>query len=563
MPKLLQINTVVNRGSTGRICEEIGLMAQSKGWDSYIAYGKRKPTSKNHLIRIQGKWGFYWHVLMSRLFGLHGYSSYFATKRLVKKIKELDPDVIHLHNLHGYYLHIPTLFKYLRDCGKPVVWTLHDCWAVTGHCSHFVSANCNKWKTGCEKCPLYKGYPDSWFFDRSKKNWLLKRELFTAVPNLHIIPVSRWLEGIIRETFLKDKDIQVINNGVDLTVFKPAEKFKISDKFRILGVASVWTSTKGLEDFKRLRQLLDEEFEIVLVGLSEEQMNHLPKGIVGISRTNSKLELVKLYSESDVFVNLTYADTFPTVNIEALACGTSVVTYRTGGSPEIIDNNSGIVVEQGDVAGVAKSIRQIQEGIFTFKKEDCKSRAQKYYNKTDNYKKYIDLYKLTRGKFLILSIASTWSDAKGLSDYNKLSKKLQPDEILMLVGLTEQQIEALPHNIIGLTRTESKEDLAALYRMASVVTSFSYGESFGLTIIEAAACVAHVVAFENTGQSELIKDVNGLMVSTGDVDAAYKAIHDVINKNVNVSTVMERYDIKEKYKEYIQLYEDIYNNNLL
>lgn len=392
MPKLLQINTVVNRGSTGRICEEIGLMAQLKGWESWIAYGKRNPESKNHLIRIQGKLGFLWHVLLSRLFGLHGYGSYFATKRLVRRIKQLNPDIIHLHNLHGYYLHIPSLFEYLATCGKPVVWTLHDCWAFTGHCTHFVKAKCDKWKTGCEKCPLCREYPNSWFIDRSKQNWKLKKELFTNIPSLHIVPVSEWLGGLLKESFLGENLIQVITNGIDLDVFKPVQLMGEKQKFRVLGVASVWTPTKGFEDFVKLRELLDDSVEIVLVGLQNEQIKRLPAGIIGIKRTNSILDLVNLYSESDVFVNLTYADTFPTVNIEALACGTPVVTYRTGGSPEIIDEDTGVTVEQGNINDVSETITKIMNGIIKFDKKICRRKALRDFDKSSKFNTYIDLY---------------------------------------------------------------------------------------------------------------------------------------------------------------------------
>lgn len=561
MPKLLQINTVVNRGSTGRICEEIGLMAQSKGWESWIAYGKRNPVSRNHLIRIQGKWGFMWHVMLSRVFGMHGYGSYFATKRLVRKIKELNPDVIHLHNLHGYYLHIPTLFEYLATYGKPVVWTLHDCWAFTGHCTHFVKAKCDKWKTGCERCPLYKEYPNSWIVDLSKQNWNLKKELFTQIPNLHIIPVSEWLGGLLRESFLKDKNIQVITNGIDLNVFRPAQFIGEKRRFRVLGVASVWTETKGLGDFVKLRELLDDSVEIVLVGLQDEQTRMLPKGIIGIKRTSSMLELVNLYSESDVFVNLTYADTFPTVNIEALACGTPVVTYLTGGSPEIIDEQTGVTIEQGNVCAIAQTITQIQNGIICFDNESCRRRALGHFDKSSKFQNYINLYNKVieggGGKTLIFSVASTWSNDKGLADYKKLSKLLEPEYRIVMIGLTTKQCKDLPANITGITRTESKEDLSVLYSMADVVTSLSYGESFGLTIIEAAACGTPVVAYDNTGQTELVRDIGGISVPTGDIDGVFRAIKEARKRKTNRRLLQMKYEVSDRYKEYVSLYEDL------
>jgi len=392
MPTLLQINTVVNRGSTGRIAEEIGLMALSHGWESYIAYGKRNPISNNKLIRIQGKWGFLWHLLMSRLFGLHGYSSKYATKRFIRKIEEIKPDIIHLHNIHGYYLHIPIFFEYLAHCGKPVVWTLHDCWIMTGHCTHFVNINCRKWETGCFNCPIYKEYPASWFWDRAKQNYAIKREIFNSVPNLHLIPVSEWLKELLKRSFLKHQDIKVINNGIDLNVYNTKKKERKDGRFKIIGVASVWTPTKGLKDFFALRDLLDENYEITLVGVNKKLMQSLPKGIKGIVRTDSVQELVNLYSESDLLFNTTYADTFPMVNIEALACGTPVLTYKTGGSPEILDEKTGIVIEQGDVQKAANMIKAIKTGKIHLSSELCRERAVKQYNKIERYKEYFQLY---------------------------------------------------------------------------------------------------------------------------------------------------------------------------
>ena len=392
MPKILQVNTVAVRGSTGRISEEIGLAIQKQGWESYIAYGKRNPTSKNKLIKIQSKFDFLFHVLLSRLFGLHGYYSKKKTQKFIEKIKDINPDIIHLHNVHGYYLHIPIFFEFLANYGKPVIWTLHDCWAITGHCTHFEYINCNRWQTGCYKCPLRKEYPSSLFFDRSKQNYKLKQNLFNAIPNLHIVSVSTWLENLVTKSFIQNAKVGVINNGIDLKIFKLRNKKSANNNFQILGVASVWTKTKGLEDFIKLRNLLDSKYEITIIGLSHNQVKLLPKGINGIERTDTIEELVDYYSNADVFVNTTYADTFPTVNLEALACGTPVITYKTGGSPETVSDRTGIVVEQGNVEAIASKIRELKDKKILFYRTDCIERVAEKYEKNSCYNKYIELY---------------------------------------------------------------------------------------------------------------------------------------------------------------------------
>lgn len=390
---LLQINETANVGSHGRIAESIGLLAKSKDWRSVIAYGRSVSSSQNELLRIGNRLDIYEHLIESRLFDHHGLASRVATRRFINQLKELKPDVIHLHNLHGYYLNYQYLFEYLNSVQVPVVWTLHDCWAFTGHCGHFVMAGCERWKTGCGLCPIFRSeYPRA-FFDRSARNYALKKALFEANSNLHIVCVSEWLAGLVKQSFLKDKDIRVINNGIDLDVFQPLS-FRIGNRFRILGVSNVWTKEKGLFDFYRLRELLDPEFyDITLIGLKKEQISKLPKGIVGVERTKSASELAAYYSSASVFVNPTYADTFPTVNLEALACGSPVVTYNTGGSPEAVDAMTGIVVEKGNIQGLLDAIQEFSKKDRTELREACRNRAVSLFNKNDRFQDYINLYK--------------------------------------------------------------------------------------------------------------------------------------------------------------------------
>ena len=286
MKTLLQINSVVNYGSTGRIVEELGQLAINNGWRSYVAYGRNSNKSKSKLIKIGTACDVKTHGLQTRLFDRHGLGSCNATKKLIEQIKEIKPDIIHLHNLHGYYLNINVLFKYLNVSNIPIVWTFHDCWAMTGHCSYFDFAGCDKWKTECYNCPQKKEYPSSFGLDQSKRNYNLKRELFTSVNNLTIVPVSKWLEGIVRQSFLAKFPIQVINNGINIDIFHALQdfsirdKYKLKDKFIILGVANVWEHRKGLKDFIELSINLDLNYQIILVGLTESQKKKLPSNII-------------------------------------------------------------------------------------------------------------------------------------------------------------------------------------------------------------------------------------------------------------------------------------------
>lgn len=396
MPKLLQISLSVTNRSVGGIAKQIGQRAIANGWESYITYTHQTELSEcdSRLIRVSSKFDFYLHALLTRCFDLHGLGSYFATKALVKQIKRIHPDVIQLHNLHGYYLNYKVLFDFLNQkTNVPVVWTFHDCWSFTGHCSHFVEANCEKWKTGCNSCQLTREYPKS-YFDNSRYNYQKKKEAFSSNKNLHIVTVSQWLFDYVKQSFLGEKDVRVIHNGIDISKFKYKKKSKDRNKgkFIILGVSSVWNKSKGLYDFYELRKQLSDDYHIVLIGLTLEQIEKLPKGIEGHTRTSNVSELADYYTHADIFVNPTYADSFPTVNLEALACGIPVVTYRTGGSPEAVDEKTGIVVEQGDVEGLLNSIERIKESDNLYNGDLCRKRAEECFDKNNCYQQYINIY---------------------------------------------------------------------------------------------------------------------------------------------------------------------------
>jgi len=395
--KIVQINASVNTGSTGRIAEEIGRLLIKNGHESYIAYGRGNRPSASKLIKIGNNWEQELHGLQTRLFDRHGFGSRLATEKFIKEVRRFNPDIIHLHNIHGYYLNIEVLFSYLRSVNKPVVWSLHDCWPFTGHCSYFDFVRCDKWKMQCYACPNKHGYPSSWLLDRSKNNYIRKKELFTGLRSLTFVSPSNWLARNIKESFLRDYSVQVVYHGVDIKVFKPSsslikKQYGLSKKRVVLGIANVWSRNKGLDDFIRLRNRLPTEEVIVLVGLNKKQLKNLPAGVVGITRTENAEVLADFYSAADVFVNPTYADNFPLTNIEALACGTPVITYNTGGSSEAVDEETGIISEKGDIDGLCESIQSILGKGKKYYSDSCRKRASELYNAEDRYGEYLELY---------------------------------------------------------------------------------------------------------------------------------------------------------------------------
>lgn len=351
--KVLMINSVCGIGSTGRICTDIADELTENGHECKIAFGRKAAPERyqKYAYRITSDGGVKINALKARLFDNEGFNAAGATKKLISFIEEYNPDVIHLHNLHGYYLNVKILFDYLKKTDKKVVWTLHDCWAFTGHCANFQYPVCDKWKTGCFDCERKAKYPKS-FVDNSQKNYLEKERVFCGVKNLTVVTPSEWLARLVKESFLGRYPTKVINNGIDTSVFRPTESdFKerngLKDKKMILGVANVWDEFKGINDFIGLSKKISDDYRIVLVGLDEKQLGMLPENILGITRTNNTKELAEIYTAADVLFNPTYEDNYPTVNLEAQACETPVVTYDTGGSGESVPKEN--VIAAGDV----------------------------------------------------------------------------------------------------------------------------------------------------------------------------------------------------------------------
>lgn len=388
--KVLQINSVPY-GSTATISCSIAKLVKDSGSEAEVAFGYSYHPIKNFdYIKIGGYWNKAIHLGLSRLTGLHGVFSRIATYQLLRKVKVYDPDIIHLHNLHGWYINIPMLVSYINKYNKPVVWTLHDCWALTGHCPHYDMIGCDKWKTECHDCPIYNKYPKS-YVDSSRKMHKLKKKWFGSIKNLTIVTPSEWLMQQVKLSYLKDKNCAVINNGIDLDKYNVSPTiYKSNDKFKILGLSIDWSYKKGLDVFVKLAELLDDSFEITLVGTNDELDKQLPANIRSIHRTQNQEELAQLYNESDVFVNPTREENFPTVNIEAIACGLPVITFNTGGSPEIIDETCGIVVPKDDLDALIKAIQKIRKNPLS--RDACRKRALRY-DRNKKFMEYIELYK--------------------------------------------------------------------------------------------------------------------------------------------------------------------------
>ena len=399
MKKLVIINSTVNSGSTGKISEQIGLKAINSGFDCWIAYGIYANNSQLHTLKIGNRIDILLHVIQTRIFDNHGFASYFPTRRLIKNLRKINPDIVNLHNIHGYYININVLIKYLSKNKIPVVWTFHDCWPMTGHCTFFDRYECVKWKTQCFECPNQNGYPKSILIDNSKRNFLAKKVIICKIENLTVVTPSSWMRNIVKQSFLKMIRVKLIYNGIDLNTFRPISSEKIRNKYNlgkkhvVLGVASIWDERKGLNDFFKIRALLSTiDIEFILVGLNKSQVLNLPPGIMGILRTESLVELVELYSIASVFVNPTYIDNFPTTNIEALACGTPVITYDTGGSPEAIDDTTGFVIQKGDINLLASCINLVINNGKDKYEINCRERAKAFFNMDDRYNDYIQLF---------------------------------------------------------------------------------------------------------------------------------------------------------------------------
>lgn len=387
--KVLQINSFGNL-STGKIAVDIHKALVENGHEGMIAFARG--TIENYIphIKIGNKCDIAFHGLMTRLTDKTGFYSKKPTKILIKNIADYDPDIIHLHNLHGYYINIEMLFDYIRKAGKPVIWTIHDCWPFTGHCCYFDDVGCQKWTYGCEECPQKSSYPKS-FLDRSKWNYENKQMLFSNISNMTIVSVSKWLDALVAQSFLGRYTHLTIHNGIDLAKFKPTpsnfrEKYGLENKFLIIGVASTWSARKGFDDFLKLSEQLDDRYRIVLVGLTPSQIKKVNPNMIGLTRTTTPEELAGLYTTADVFFNASIEESFGLPTIEAIACGTPAVVYNATAIPECVRPETGYIVDKHDIGQVITAIKKIQNEHFVVNKSIFE------FDKRKLFKKYITLY---------------------------------------------------------------------------------------------------------------------------------------------------------------------------
>lgn len=460
--KIILVNTVCGRGSVGRITADLYETAVRNGAQVAVAYGRGTAAGNITSFKIGRKADFYRHVCRNFFCGEAGFGSAGQTKRFLDYLEREKPDILHLHNLHGFYLQIELLFEYIKKKQIPVVWTLHDCWPFTGHCAYYDKNGCLLWQEGCGKCRYHaKAYPYALFKDNAAQGFLRKKAAFTGAGRLVLVTPSEWLAGEVKKSFLKDYPVEVIPNGVDRNVFCPAvragenakerradltgektENLSLKQpggrRFTILGVANIWEERKGLSFFEELARTLPDYYRIRLIGLSDRQKKALQKQfpaerLLAQGRTDSIEELADAYREADVFVNPTLEDNFPTANLEALSCGTPVVTFQTGGSPETIgilpedkldfaknrmqETACGVCVGKGNGQALAEAVRRVCEygrrecsaeyaagerwqNILQkagktdeklFRASSCLAQAENY-EKNEQYDKYFALY---------------------------------------------------------------------------------------------------------------------------------------------------------------------------
>lgn len=415
--KVLQINTVYKTGgSTGRIVYDLKNVMESNNIEGYVAFGygyTPDAAERDRLFKIDTDGELFISKVYTKLIGHHGFNNFCETKRLLKWIDKIEPDIVHLHNIHNHYVNIELLLTYIKEHKIPCVLTMHDCWTFTGHCAYFDYSGCCRWQTGCGHCPNLHDYPVTYaIIDPSQWNYRHKRELFKDL-DVVLVPPSKWLADLVAQSFLKEKDCLVINNGVDTDVFKPLQntdvkrRLGIEGKKMVLAMASGFIKRKGIDYLLKLPQMLNDDEVLVLVGVNRRQKHLLPADkCIGIERTNNVTELAEYYSAADVFVNTTLEDNFPTTNIEALACGTPIITFDTGGSVEsVLDDETeirvgqstmtsvGAVVPQKDISSLLNAARKICERGKKHYLTECRHKALSRYEKVKQYEKYVDLYK--------------------------------------------------------------------------------------------------------------------------------------------------------------------------
>lgn len=396
MPRLLQINVDATNGSNGGVAFGINDIARIKDWQSVIAYGRNAIDRENtDIIKIGNRLNVLEHCLESRFFDNHGLSSRIATLNFLKFVDNYNPDIIHLHNIHGYFINYKLLFEYIRRKNIPIVWTLHDSWPTTGHCAMNFDL-CDKWKSKCYCCQYHKSYPCS-FVDNSEKNYELKKEIFTSINRMIITTVSDFMGTNIGKSFLNKYPCKVVKNGVNINIFRPLksdikQKLKIEDKKLLVAVAATWSESKGWNDYIKLSSMLGDKYCLLMVGVNDIQKNKLPQSIVGINKTNDLKELVRIYSAADIVLNLSHRESFGLTTIEGMACGTPGIVYDNTASPELVSRDTGRIVKTGDISGIIDAIEELSSADIDIVSKKCRERVVDNFNELDRYEDYFKIY---------------------------------------------------------------------------------------------------------------------------------------------------------------------------
>lgn len=404
MAKLLQIVITGSRGSMGTISTQLGdMFVDEIGGESIITYHYRwypSKSEKNRSVKVGNAFSFYFHILMTRLLDLHGKFSCWDTRKLIKFIDKEKPDIVHIHNVHGYWLNYKMLLSYLRDNNINVVWTVHDCWNFTGHCAHFQVMGCEKRHCGCHDCQFKRVYPGCVGISRSEKNYAEKKAIFDSMKNLHFVGVSNWMAQMTRESFLGKHDVRRIYNGIDLNVFKASDKAEelrkklgLDGKFVILGVATGWNDDKGLREYRELAAKLSDHYQIILIGTHPKIAKKLPNNIICLEQTGNQQELVEYYTMADVVTNLSTQESFGLTPVEGMACGTPAIVYDNTSQPELIDDATGIVVNTRDVDATIAAIQEIERNSKSHYSNSCRARVERLFENSKCYMQYIELYK--------------------------------------------------------------------------------------------------------------------------------------------------------------------------
>lgn len=562
--KILMINSVCGIRSTGRICTDLATALEAEGHEVKIAYGRESEVPEQfqkYAIRIGTELDVVFHAIKARLFDASGFGSKIATKRFVEWVKEYDPDVIHLHNIHGYYVNIEILFDYIKTCGKRIIWTLHDCWAFTGHSAFCDAIECEKWKTRCCKCPNVKEYPKS-FLDKSNSNWEKKKRLFSNIPDLTIVTPSEWLKELVKESFLYEYPVQVIHNGINTSNFYPVkndfrEFYGINDSFVLLSIETEWTETE-VEKYIKLAKLLGVQYTIVLIGIADDYKRMVPQNILTMELSSSIKEIMHIIEEADLLIELSNGSKRITERFRGLLVEKPVIRFQIGDASIVDDsyrtendcNEYNIALSSIEKYRIKKKLEEVNltknaaEQTINLQIVNMQNKNRQGYWE---YKQFLGLL----GKRILLGVASVWEDRKGLKDIIKLRSVMTQDAEVIIIGDVDKQRNTIPTSILYYERTNDVDELRNLYGIADYYINPTYEDNFPTTNIEALACGTAVITYNTGGSPESIDESCGRVIKKGDyLDMDSTLVYDYkkccIRSNLFLDSQMSR--------EYLRLF---------